>query len=385
MRATTYLDNGATSFPKPDTVYRELDRCVRTYCGNAGRASHFMSLAASEKIYECRCELAGLIGLSAPERVVFTYNATYAINACLRGIIRQGDHIITGKAEHNAVMRPLKRYERDGVIALSQIDAYGKDETVKTLSALINPKTRAVVIAHASNVLPCSAELGKIGAVCKARGVLLVADCAQSAGVLDINMERDNIDVVCLPSHKGLLGIQGAGALCIGKGVDEKRFLPFVLGGNGIASEEYLPQMLLPEGLEAGTVATPAVAALTAGVKYVRGIKTENILSSVGRLSDMAYDRLSSLKNVTVYSSQNEDRHGILLFNIGDIPSEAVAEELNKHSVCVRGGLHCAPDAHRCIGTLKQGAVRASFGIFNTPSDVEKLYLTVKRISSFGI
>ena len=386
MRALTYLDNGATSFPKPACVYRELDRCVRTYCGNAGRASHTLSVAASEKIYECRSVIAQLVGLSKPERVVFTYNTTYAINTALYGVLNRGDHVITGKTEHNAVMRPLKSMEKEGMIALSQVDTCNTDELIKHLSVLINPKTRAVVLSHASNVLPIVLNMGKIGALCRSKGVLFIADCAQSAGLHRIDMENDNIDIVCLPSHKGLLGIQGAGALCIGENVDEKRIRPVFQGGNGVMSQSYFMSELLPERLESGTLSAPAIASLCEGAKYVLKVGYDNILSSVSSLSDSAFERLSSIKGVTVYSIPNGAEHkSSVLFNLNGIPSETLASELDKRSVCVRGGLHCAPDAHRYIGTQHNGAVRASFGVFNTASDVEKLYASVKDIAVRGL
>lgn len=386
MRALTYLDNGATSFPKPASVYRELDRCVRTYCGNAGRSSHSLSVAAAEKIYECRSVIAKLVGLSKPERVVFTYNTTHAINTALYGVLKHGDHVITGKTEHNAVMRPLKAMEKEGMITLSQVDTSNTDELIRRLSVLINPKTRAIVLSHASNVLPLVLDMGKIGALCRSRGVLFIADCAQSAGLHSIDMEKDKIDIVCLPSHKGLLGIQGAGALCIGEGVDEKRIKPVFQGGNGVMSQSYFMSELLPERLEAGTLSTPAIASLCEGAKYVLKVGTESILSSVSALADSAFERLSSIKAITVYSIPNGAEYkSSVLFNLNGIPSETLAMELDKRSVCVRGGLHCAPDAHRYIGTQHNGALRASFGIFNTASDVEKLYSSVKDIAFKGL
>lgn len=374
-----YLDNAATSFPKPPSVYREAEKCIKTYCGNPGRSSHRMSLAAAEKIYECRSVLSDLFNLGAPERVVFTSNTTSSLNMIIKGILQNGDHVITGNTEHNSVVRPLCGLKSSRYISVSTVNTLAND-TAAQISRLITPRTRAVIMAHAGNVVPYVIPVKEIGALCRSRGVLFILDCAQSAGIYDIDMQNDCVDALCIPSHKGLYGIQGAGALCISKNINEKQITPFTEGGNGTASFDVSMPDFLPDRLEAGTLCTPAVASLCEGVKYIKNMKTETIRSINRSLCIGLCDRLSSLKGVTVY---NRGMLGSTVsFNVESVPSEQVASQLDKAGICVRGGFHCAPGAHSALGTDKTGAVRVSFGIFNTQNDIDRLYLAVKGIAS---
>lgn len=376
-----YLDNAATSFPKPHTVYREAERCMKIYCGNPGRSSHRMSLASAEKIYECRSVLSDLFNLNAPERVVFTLNTTYALNMTIKGVLLQGDHVITGNTEHNSVLRPLYELKRTRGISVSEINSLaGDDEIISQLSSLINPRTRAVILSHTGNVIPHVMPIKRIGSLCRSKGVLFILDCAQSAGVYDADMQRDMIDAVCVPSHKGLYGIQGAGALCISHSINEKHLFTLTEGGNGTAGFEAKMPDFLPDRLESGTLPTPAVASLCEGVKYIKSIGTEAVRHSDLALSSSLIDRLSAVSGVTVYNG--EHLGATVVFNIDTLPSEQVASHLDRCGICVRGGFHCAPGAHRLLGTEETGAVRVSFGIFNTQNDVEKLYIAVKSIAN---
>ncbi len=374
-----YLDNAATSFPKPPLVYRETERCIKTYCGNSGRSSHRLAVAAAEKIYACRSAVSDLVNLGAPERVVFTLNTTYALNIAINSVVSNGDHIITGNFEHNSVIRPLNELKKTKYITVSQIDTFlPEEEMLKRLSLMINPKTKAVVLCHASNVLPLVLPLEKIGKLCKARGVLLIADCAQSAGVYDIDMQNGNIDIVCLPSHKSLLGIQGAGAMCISANVNEKMLHTMIQGGNGTASNEEEMPDFLPERFEAGTLPTPAVAALHEGIRFLNSVGLKAVREKDEKICRAIVERLLSFPNVKVY---HPDKCGnVVSFNINGIPSEKTASLLDEKGVCVRAGLHCAPQIHRAIGTEQLGTVRASFGYFNTVSDADKLYFSIKEI-----
>ncbi len=379
-----YLDNAATSFPKPPSVYREAEKCMKTYCGNPGRSSHRMSLAAAEKIYECRSVLSDFFNLTAPERVVFTSNTTSALNIIIKGILRDGDHVITGNAEHNSVLRPLYELKGSRRISVSKVDTLtDSDNIVSQISRLINPGTRAVIMAHSGNVVPYVMPISKIGELCRRHGVLFIVDGAQSAGVYDIDIKNDCIDALCIPSHKGLYGIQGAGALCISNTVNEKYISTFAEGGNGTASFEPTMPDFLPDRLEAGTLPTPAIASLCEGVKYIKSIKTETVRHANRSLCSSLCDRLSALGNVTVYNGKHIG--STVIFNVNGIPSEAVAAHLDKTGICVRGGFHCAPGIHTVLGTEKTGAVRASFGVFNTHNDIERLYSAVKNIANSSI
>lgn len=379
-----YLDNAATSFPKPPSVYREAEKCMKTYCGNPGRSSHTMSLAAAEKIYECRSVLSDFFNLTAPERVVFTSNTTSALNIIIKGILRDGDHVITGNAEHNSVLRVLYELKGSRHISVSKVDTLtDSDNIVSQINRLVNSNTRAVIMAHSGNVVPYVLPISKIGELCRRHGVLFIVDGAQSAGVYDIDIKNDCIDALCIPSHKGLYGIQGTGALCISDTINEKHVSPFTEGGNGTASFDPAMPDFLPDRLEAGTLPTPAIASLCEGVKYIKSIKTETVRRINRSLCSSLCDRLSSLGNVTVYNGKYLG--STVIFNVNGIPSEAVASHLDKTGICVRGGFHCAPGVHTALGTEKTGAVRASFGIFNTQSDIERLYSAVKNIANSSI
>lgn len=379
-----YLDNAATSFPKPSSVYKEAEKCMKVYCGNPGRSSHRMSLAAAEKIYECRSLLSDFFNLGAPERVVFTLNTTSALNMITKGLLQSGDHVITGNMEHNSVLRPLYELKRTRHISVSKIDSSKDDDVIiSQIKSLLNPHTKAVILSHSSNVIPCIMPIKRIGQLCRSHGVFFILDCAQSAGVYDADMENDCIDALCVPSHKGLFGIQGAGALCISGTVNEKLMGTFTEGGNGTASFEPFMPDFLPDRLEAGTLPTPAVASLCEGIKYVKSIKTSTVRSIDNTLCSRLCERLSSLNGVTVY---NGGRLGsTVLFNVGSLPSEDVARHLDKAGICVRGGFHCAPDTHRLLGTADTGGVRASFSVFNTQNDVDRLYFAVKNIVNLSI
>ena len=380
MNNTVYLDNAATSYPKPACVYKEAVRCMKYYCGNPGRSSHKMSLLAAEKIYECRSLLSEFINSNSPEKVVFTLNTTYALNIAIKAVIKHGDHVITGNAEHNSVLRPLYELKKTHGISISKINVFADgDEIVSKMSSLITPRTRAVVFSHAGNVIPYVLPIEKIGALCRRYGIFFILDCAQSAGVYDIDMKGSCIDAVCLPSHKGLLGIQGAGAVCFSDSAVSAFLKTFIEGGNGTLSFDTSMPDFLPERFEAGTLPTPAIASLCEGVKYVNGIGLNNIRQMNKALCSELCARLSSLKNVVVY---NGERLGsTVVFNVSGLSSEDVASSLSDKGICVRGGFHCCPDVHRFLSTENTGAVRASFSIFNTKNDIDALYTAVRSIS----
>lgn len=353
---------------------------MKYYCGNPGRSSHKMSLYAAEKIYECRTLLSEFINSKSPENVVFTLNTTYALNIAIKAMLKHGDHVIVGNAEHNSVLRPLYALKKTHGISISKVNVFADgDETVSKISSLITPRTRAVIFSHAGNVIPYVLPAEKIGALCRRFGIFFILDCAQSAGVYDIDMEGAHVDAVCLPSHKGLLGIQGAGAVCFSDLAASSFLKTFAEGGNGTSSFDASMPDFLPERFEAGTLPTPAIASLHEGIKYVRSLGTENIRQANKALCSELCGRLSSLKNVTVY---NGERMGsTVVFNVSGLSSEDVASSLSDRGICVRGGFHCCPDVHRFLNTENTGAVRASFSVFNTKNDVDALYTAVRSIS----
>lgn len=371
-----YLDNAATSFPKPRTVVGEVVKCLTQYCGNPGRGSHELALASAEKIYECRTLLADFFGLGSPERILFTCNTTHALNTALKGFLRPGAHVLLSELEHNAVYRPLYALRESTGVCFDFFPVVGLSakELLHALEKKITPATQAVICTHASNICSLTLPLAEIGALCHQRGLRFLVDAAQSAGHLPIDMRAMHIDALAAPAHKALYGIQGAGVLALGEGFAP---LPLMEGGSG--SDSLLPHMPSepPERYEAGTLPTPAIAALCEGVRFVLQRGLSELMQHEQALFDAAKERLLSLPHITVYAK--EARGAVLLFNAKDVPSTDTARHLHTHGICVRAGLHCAPLAHKALQTPPDGAVRVSFGAFNTLRDVDALYQALKN------
>ncbi len=342
-----YLDNAATSFPKPPCVLHEVNRCIRTYGGNPGRGSHPMALAAANKIYECREQISSLFGVSSPERVFFTLNATYALNVMVKGLLRPGDHVLISDMEHNALWRPVERCCRDHLIEYDLFPCMLATEEERRLrspvricariAARIKPNTRAVFCVHQSNLCSVQLPIAEIGAFCRRHHLLFIVDASQSAGHLNIDMERMGIDALCAPGHKGLYGIQGCGF-----GILREGLLPDTLveGGSGFASLEASMPEEFPERAEAGTLPTPAIAGLCEGIKYIRQVGTEEILSHEKRLFVQLKERLQSLPNYQIYLP--EYAGSTLMFARKGIPSDKIGAYLSSRGICVRTGYHCS-------------------------------------------
>ncbi len=367
-----YLDNAATSFPKPLSVTREMARCMRCYCGNPGRSSHALARAAAEKIYECRDALGDFLGCPSPENVIFTMNATMAINIALKGILQPGDHVLISDMEHNAVLRPIERLSRDGRIQYDVFPTFPRDSecTPERICAAIleriRPNTRLLVAAHASNICSASLPVSHIGAFCRSRGILLLVDASQSAGHLPLHMGEMQIDLLCIPGHKGLMGPQGTGALLLADGIRPDTLLE---GGSGFGSLAREMPEEPPERYEAGTLPTPGIAGLLEGIREVSRIGIEQIHDTECRLIARLIDRLAELPGITLYAPHHSG--GVLLFSADGIPSERLAGELASRGVCVRAGLHCAPLAHQTLLTPSSGAVRVSPSYHNTIAQID--------------
>lgn len=378
-----YLDNAATTFPKPQAVYDETYRCMTRYCGNPGRGSHAMSLAAAKKIFECRSLLADFFGVDELERIIFTLNTTYALNAVIKGLVKKGDHIIISDMEHNAVFRPVWKLASEGIIEYdifsSMINIPRRSPTLicAKIASLVRPNTKMVVCSHASNICSATLPLKEIGEFCRKRGILFVVDAAQSAGHYPIKVDDMNISALCLPSHKGLYGPQGCGVIVLGRNVTLDTLIE---GGNGVNSLDGDMPSFSPERYEAGTMPTPAVAGLCEGVKAINEIGLKEIAEYESSLFISAREMLCNTPNVSIYAPSYAGP--TLLFNLRGISSEALARELDSHGICVRGGFHCSALGHKTLGTSEDGAVRISFGIFNKQSDVENLGKALTRISA---
>lgn len=376
-----YLDNAATSFPKPQSVIREVNRCLSSYCGNPGRGAHILSRKAAEAIYETREEIADFFGSRNPENVFFTYNDTYAINIVVKGLLKRGDHVIIGDMEHNSVYRPIARLAKEGKITYSIFDsmctnaARSKEKICENIQELIRPNTKMLIASHVSNICSSALPIKEIGELCHRNSILFVLDAAQSAGHLPINIGEMKIDALCAPGHKALYGIQGSGFVILGDNV-----MPDTLfeGGSGVNS--LLTEMpdFSPERYEAGTLSTPAIVSLREGIRFIKEIGTNAIYAHEASLFMDLREMLDSLRSVTVYAPMHIG--STLLFNINGLSPERVGEKLDESGICVRSGYHCSPLGHRVIGTNDTGAVRVSFGFFNTKHEAEHLYNAVKNI-----
>lgn len=375
----TYLDNAATTFPKPARVIKAMERCMKFYGGNPGRSSHRLALAAAEAVFDTRSEIAELFGISKPENVIFTQNATHALNKVLRGMITPRSHVIISNLEHNSVYRPVRAICEAVGARYDIVDATkSDDELISEIKSRIVPASTIVVMLHASNICSRVLPIKRIGAVCRENGADYVLDASQSAGIYDIDVVRDGITVVCAPGHKGLFGPQGTGFAAFCDGFDFSRLTPSEFGGNGMNSSEPYMGSVPPESYEAGTVNVPGIVGLGEGVRYVKAIGTENILRHERELFAAARDGLSALGARVLLP---ECEGGVLLFNVGGRTGSGFSSALADMGVCTRAGLHCAPLAHEALGTGGDG-VRVSFSALSSADDVTRLCSAAEKIIS---
>jgi len=369
-----YLDNAATTFPKPAAVLKEVGLCLSRYCGNPGRGSHPLAMASAERIFDCRTAAAKLLGIEDPGNIVFTLNTTYAINLFLKGLLRKGDHVLISDLEHNSVFRPIYKMAKAEIIeydifpSMCCCDNTSPTRICAGIARRMKPNTRLVICTHMSNVCSYTLPIREIGAFCHRHGILFAVDAAQSAGHIALNMKDMNIDALAAPGHKGLYGIQGAGLLALSRAIPLETLIE---GGSGILSLEGEMPELLPERLESGTLPTPAIAGLWRGIEIVSEIGVESIAEHERMLFRKAKERLETMDAITLYAPQYEGP--TLLFNHAFLPSEELAARLGKKGICTRGGYHCSPLGHGTLGTPENGAVRISFGLGNTRTDIDRL------------
>ena len=365
-----YLDNAATSYPKPPCVIEKINFCLRKCGGNPGRSSHRLSMLAAEEIYRTREAIADLIHIDTPEQIVFTMNATEALNLAIKSFVAPGDHILISDAEHNSVLRPLAKLKESLGIQYSEIN--GNDPS-SSLESNFRENTRGIVCSIASNVTGRQIPLPLLTDFAIKRGLFLIIDASQAIGHTDIDLSKYPCDALCAPGHKALFGIQGCGFAYFR---DRRRRQTLIEGGSGSNSMDLCMPELLPEGYEAGTPPTPAIVGLGEGVRFVKEIGIEEIEHRLEMLTDNLYEMLSGIKGVKIYGRGL----GILSFNYMDIPSSVISAKLDRMGICVRGGLHCAPSVHKRLGTVDQGAVRVSFSYFNDLHDPMRFYKAIRQI-----
>ncbi len=373
-----YLDNAATTYPKPQQVIRAMRQASEEYGANPGRSGHRLSMRAAAEVYRCRETAAGYFNTGAPERVVFTLNATMALNIVIKGLFGPKDHVLTSQLEHNSVLRPLKALEAFGTtVTAVPVSLVSEDETVDAFESQLRPNTRAIVCTHASNVCGHIMPLKRLSDLCKKHGLLFIVDGAQSAGTLPIDMQELGIDYLCVPGHKGLYGPQGTGMVLAAR---DEPLRTLMEGGTGTNSTELVQPEDLPERLESGTVNLPGIAGLRAGMEYIRDRHGE-LCAAERRLYKEMYEGMANISGVRLYGSLPECSVPVISFTVRDMGCHETAFALDSAGICVRSGYHCAALAHALLGTLDTGTVRASLGIYTTREDVRKFLKTVNRLA----
>ena len=369
-----YFDNAATTGVKPKSVVRSVNFALENLSANPGRSGHKNSVRAAETVYKAREKLSDFFGSEGPETVVFTQNCTHAVNYVLKGLLKRGDHCIISSLEHNAVVRPLVK---TGVsYSVADVSLTDDSETVKNFEEKIKPNTKLIFCTGASNVLGKILPIEEIGAICRKKGIYFGVDAAQTAGVLPIDMKKQNIDFLCIAPHKGLYAPMGIGVLIAQKPLPNT----IIEGGTGTNSSELVQPAFLPERLESGTVNVPGIAGIIGGLEFVKSKGTDNIYSNELRLIQVLYKKLEDNKDIILYTPYPTAGMYVplLTFNVENMTSHEAASILADNEIAVRGGLHCAPFAHRQIGTLDSGAVRVSVAYFNNFSEVDTFAKTVK-------
>ena len=365
-----YFDNAATTFPKPPCVINEVVECLKKYCGNPGRSSHAMAIAAAEKIYDTRERIGEFIGADT-ENVVFAPNATYALNLAIKGSIKKRCHCIISDLEHNSVLRPLYKVSE---IYGCDISIYDSDLPPNhAIPPLIREDTEILITTAASNVTGKTVDLRDISRICTEHGIKLIIDASQYLGHRDIDLRELNYHILCCAGHKALFGMQGSGFSVFNT---KQNIDTLIEGGSGIDTFSKSMPSLLPERYEAGTLFTPAITSLYAGIGFIESIGLNEISAHVNALTQRIEDMLISLNDVEVYGAEN----GIITFNKNGYVSSQISEHLNKHGVAVRSGFHCAPLIHKKMGTDKTGAVRISLSYMNKQKDCDAFYKAMKHL-----
>jgi len=378
-----YLDNAATTWPKPETVPEAMTGCLREAGANPGRGGHRMSLAAGRIILETRELAAGMINAENPVRVVFTGNATESLNLALKGVLRPGDHIVTSGMEHNSITRPLHSLSALGVeVTAVACDAAGHLDP-DDVKAAVRKNTKMIALTHASNVVGTIMPVAEIGALARERGLICLVDAAQTMGYLDVDVQRMNIDLLAFPGHKSLYGPQGTGGLYIREGLN---LTPLKEGGTGSGSELPVQPEVMPDRYESGTPNTVGLAGLGAGIKYIREQGLEKIRAHGQGLLTRLVDGLRQIPGITLYGPGRPERQvPVVSFNLQSLGSSEVAFILDRvYDIACRSGLHCAPAAHRTLGTLAAGTVRLSLSYHNTAEEVDKTLEAIAEIAAEG-
>lgn len=374
-----YLDNGATSFPKPLSVRQNVDISLKKFSANPGRSGHSLSLRAAKEIFECRKRLKELFNVNSEEEIIFTENCTMALNTVIFGLLSEGDHVLISSMEHNSVTRPLESLKDKGVTYSTFDYSYDDNETVDNVRNLIKPETKLVICTHASNVFGFRFPIERICALCHAYGILFCVDSAQSAGVFDIDVGTNLYDFVCMSGHKSLYGPMGTGVLIL----NNRNLKPLLYGGTGTESVKKSQPEGLPEKFESGTQNMNGISGLKAGVDFVKNRGIKNIYNHEYKLAKRLFNGLANNRKVITYNKSFD--YGkvapVVSFNIDGVYSEDLVAKLNKYGIMTRGGLHCSPLAHTKMNTIENGTVRVVPGAFNTINDINYLLNVIRKLT----
>ena len=374
-----YLDNAATTYPKPQSVVYAISNAMKKYGANPGRSGHKLSIESALEIYRCRTEISDFFNAEGPEYVVFTLNCTYAINMVLKGLLKEGNHVVISCLEHNAITRPLRALEEKG-ITFTEAKVYPEDNeaTLNSFREAINDRTALIACTCASNVWGIRLPISRIAALAHSYGIPIMVDGAQGAGHIPIDMQESHIDYLCLSGHKGLYGPMGTGVLIA---THKENLMTIIEGGTGTNSISYLQPNSMPDKFESGTPNMPGIAGLRAGIKFLKNTGVENIARHEHDLINLLYNKLVNMDHIELYAPKPNAKYfvPVLSFNIKNHDSEIVAAYLDEKGIAVRPGLHCAPSAHKFYNTLDRGVVRICPSYFTKPSEIEALVSALKK------
>ncbi len=374
-----YLDNAATSLNRPQEVIDAVVKAMTTM-GNSGRSTHEDALTSSRIIFKARRSVAALFNCQAPDLVCFTHNSTEALNIVINGLFSSGDHVISTDLEHNSVLRPLYRLrkERNVEVEFVKADSNGQLD-YSEFESLIKPNTRAIITTHASNLTGDLVDVDRVGKIAEKHGLLYIVDASQTAGARIIDIEKSNIDILCFTGHKALMGPQGTGGIVFRKSVEIR---PWNVGGTGIQTYSEEQPAIFPTLLEAGTLNGHGIAGLLASLEWINNTGIDVIHDHEMELTERFTSAVKQIEGIKVYGSCSSDKAPVVALNIRDIDSGVISAELARtYGIETRSGGHCAPRIHRALGTEKQGAVRFSFGWFNTKKDVDTAIEVLKSIT----
>lgn len=376
-----YLDNAATSFPKPSSVVNACSGAMRFFGANPGRGGHKLSVKSGETVFECREKLSEMFSCEV-ERTIFTLNCTHSLNTAIKGILKKGDHVIISALEHNSVLRPLETLREKGIASYSvaAIDPKNDDITIGNFEKLIKPNTKMILCTYASNVFGTVLPVKKLSKLCKRRRLIFALDCAQSAGIFPVDMETDGVDIICAPGHKGLFGPMGTGVLLFSKRIEIESLTQ---GGTGSLSLQKSQPKMYPDSLESGTVNLPGIAGLSAGLDFIKAQGGEAAIHErENYIMKVLKEDLHAIKNITVFDNMHGEVFApTISFVANGVHSERTAEDLDEKDIAVRAGYHCSYLAHDFCKTTQNGTVRVSPGFFSTKEDVKYFAFCLNRIA----